>query len=110
LGTGGETIGTGGDGGGNPAGPQNYHDVGVKRTHQIAEGDLKEFRILKKNEAFCQLNIEGKPEEYSKEWNAFFATLQERKGISISGWHFQIANPTIKKEMILGVFIQCTSK
>jgi len=89
------------------------HEIGVNRIRQIADGDLNELKLFNKKDAFCQLNIEGRPEDYSGHWEHFFSLLEEKKGITISSWHFQNANSTnssLKKNIILGIYLRFTPK
>lgn len=91
---------------------QTPHELGIERIHQIIEGDFTEFKLLNGKDAFCQLNIEGKPEEYSNHWSPFFSKLQEKKNITINGWEFKNANffnSTVKTNIILGVSLRYTN-
>jgi hypothetical protein len=93
---------------------QTPRELGVKRLQQIMEGDLSELKLLSDTEAFCQLNIEGRPEDYSDQWQQFFVTLQQKKNISITGWQFKTqGSPTYKgakPNIILGVALQVADK
>jgi hypothetical protein len=90
------------------------HERGVSRIKSIAEGDLQELKMdpnFSRNfgAAYCQINIEGKPEDFVQHWDGFFSRLSERKNIQIFGWEFRrglLRDQNRRKETIKGVMIQ----
>jgi len=88
--------------------------IGVRKIHQVADGEMKDIVLKPEGNAFCNLNIDGTPDQYRAEFEYLFSKVEEKKLIAITGWEYQCASPAnvkiMKTERIYGVLIQYTPK